>query len=1331
MYQLPVRDNVKAQSDGGRLRTHAHSLDLDDLNERLHTLGLDGQPQDSSGTAHPPELYRQLSLDRSFGASHLPSRDSLAVAEPAANLKPPAGHPWITGQEAPVQTKQDHTDIDPGDSISMYRPSRAPSRTVGSRRGGTNVDPGENAHSASLFDEAAPHDGASFWSGDEITHRTPATGVAAWEDEMTPAPTSVWTRNDLGYDMYDHRDRMTRQESQRDNQRMNSIQQQLNETRDLATTATKLEMAEKQLRELQAKLIAEQVARTQIEREADLRDEEMKNYQTEWASAVRALRRARDEGKKSDEEKRRILRCFEEARDKLWKYHEALRVREARAQGREEGRAEAWQEAERWMGGSPPIPGIEPLQSVPEAVLRQTPMLQPLSPGPLRSPKDQHLERGSQSPPAQQWVQQGQQVGVQPSMAQVMEFITHNLAAFPAQQQQPSIPQHTPTAQKAFSQTGPSQANQQAHHGAVPMQAESLPYVDQRPAPLASAMPSMLSHQHQQSFAPPTNIDQHLSHPVGAHLPSHHPATNAPGSPYIGSFPHDMKSSVGGAAIKMPQAGPPVAAHSPSRTVAAQTVPFRPMPLPSHGPQTGVSSIPHIPRPRSLTPPAQIGQSYLDRVDHDPALKRMMIGARDKTLHSSAVLPTESSRPPSRVKASQGDESRGEHAEGVKQTDKPLPNPFSTGTRGLTRARTQYAPSPQSSAINQRNMTRRLSLSDGLNHSHAKRNAQIPDGDRYPAFPMGGNTGLRPGRGHSRQTSLGSIDPAAVDLPESRDASAYRTSGRGPAARSSYSAARSRMAGALRNDTDMDEELSGIDEAQEVDSYSQNLPLEQQGHHGQMQEHPGHQPLDSRSFSRGMPRPPPSMPSMRQRIRPVMPQPLGAATPQGPGKPFSEPRAGDCGSMNHDRGHRPHRSLSALFHRRDPVALQNQEMPPPRSTYHAPKTHEMFVPPQLAPMAVSGGVEGVAGPRHSALGLSGLDSDDSGDDVRGGRMKAPTSTRSKSDHPGSTYDGPSPVMTMHPGEKQPLVQGVPRVGRQRINLDTPPQPSTTRQMIIVTERSGTPDAHRVPLPPPRSVAPTAYSAVQSSEGEVPSYMEPARSAGIGHTARQAQAIPLPQSRAGGTTYSSVALGHAAQASADLRKGSKTQTATEADQAGKGQGESATHTNKARDVPLPPSRSMAPTAYTASPSPKKESGAGRVSANEAAALPSMFNADTAKDVPLPRGDGTNYDRKTTVAADSDVNDPFGDLHSPQSAANVTEPHAIMHNALCKAMTHGNRKQPTGAGRIDPRQIPLPTSQVPTVWGRASTYAASVAPIEEVTESESGRDSMRRRKGGGVV
>lgn len=115
-------------------------------------------------------------------------------------------------------------------------------------------------------------------------------------------------------DMYTMRDRLLRQQASREELAAAALRQQLDETSQLAATVAKLEVAEDQLRTLQATLIAERVARTQIEREVELRSDDMSGCRNELASAVRALRRSREEGRRTDEEKRRLARCFEETK---------------------------------------------------------------------------------------------------------------------------------------------------------------------------------------------------------------------------------------------------------------------------------------------------------------------------------------------------------------------------------------------------------------------------------------------------------------------------------------------------------------------------------------------------------------------------------------------------------------------------------------------------------------------------------------------------------------------------------------------------------------------------------------------------------------------------------------------------------------------------------------------------------------------------------------------------------------------------------------------------------------------------------------------------------
>jgi hypothetical protein len=115
--------------------------------------------------------------------------------------------------------------------------------------------------------------------------------------------------------MYGLRDRLLQVQAQQDAEANASVNQHMTEASRLAAALAKLENAEDQLRNLQATLIAERVARTQVERDASSSTDSMRECRNELASAVRALRRARDEGKRTEEERRRLARCFEETKN--------------------------------------------------------------------------------------------------------------------------------------------------------------------------------------------------------------------------------------------------------------------------------------------------------------------------------------------------------------------------------------------------------------------------------------------------------------------------------------------------------------------------------------------------------------------------------------------------------------------------------------------------------------------------------------------------------------------------------------------------------------------------------------------------------------------------------------------------------------------------------------------------------------------------------------------------------------------------------------------------------------------------------------------------------
>ena len=110
------------------------------------------------------------------------------------------------------------------------------------------------------------------------------------------------------------RDRLLTAQAKQKEAAASSIKHKVNEAATLAITIARLENAQKQLRDTQASLIAERLARTRTEERSKDEVEGMRDCRNELASAIRALRRAREEGKRTDEEKRRLARCFEETK---------------------------------------------------------------------------------------------------------------------------------------------------------------------------------------------------------------------------------------------------------------------------------------------------------------------------------------------------------------------------------------------------------------------------------------------------------------------------------------------------------------------------------------------------------------------------------------------------------------------------------------------------------------------------------------------------------------------------------------------------------------------------------------------------------------------------------------------------------------------------------------------------------------------------------------------------------------------------------------------------------------------------------------------------------
>lgn len=186
-----------------------------------------------------------------------------------------------------------------------------------------------------------------------------------------------------------------------------------------------------------------------------------------------------------------------------------------------------------------------------------------------------------------------------------------------------------------------------------------------------------------------------------------------------------------------------------------QSQPHQPTSTPSQGKRL-YGNIPNAQTDRSsydnalMTDPVlnlPTADSYLERVDHDPGLKKMMAATRSKTVHISQV-PTavttelENGRRPPTATKSQFDDNRS-------NVDKPLP-PLKLDIPGVTRSHTVRA-APTDSISNSRR-PKRMSLSEDLhNYDYRLRPMnQIPDGDRYPIFPLPGQT---------RQNGLRTVEP--------------------------------------------------------------------------------------------------------------------------------------------------------------------------------------------------------------------------------------------------------------------------------------------------------------------------------------------------------------------------------------------------------------------------------------------------------------------------------------------------------------------------------------------------------------------------------------------
>lgn len=347
------------------------------------------------------------------------------------------------------------------------------------------------------------------------------------------------------------------------------------------------------------------------------------------------------------------------------------------------------------MGDSPPIP-VDPVQSVPEAVLHQTPRpgyQQPGLPPPGQNDQNQGQTQGGAFAP------QG------PNVAGMSD-------GYPSQPQQPQFSNPSnryPTPPQLLPQAGRQDSNN-------PNGQQSM---SQQPYPPSNRpqMPGQYLQEQGQGpyMAPAVNHSIHPQVPQPSQLAQHQqmagmqPNHQQPmGGPY--QTPHTQLSN---SQPMMP--GSREQQHFSSGNGNRQPDEFRgnlqhskSQAAPSRNQSSGRQGDHR--RAASLTVPARADttDSYLDRVENDPKLRSMLSGAPTRTIHTGVPLTGSSV---------------------MSGTDKPLPNPQGKSKRSASH---------------------RQSLLEGLHGQHAT--AHINSGDRYPNFPVNG-------KGHSRQPSFDSAEP--------------------------------------------------------------------------------------------------------------------------------------------------------------------------------------------------------------------------------------------------------------------------------------------------------------------------------------------------------------------------------------------------------------------------------------------------------------------------------------------------------------------------------------------------------------------------------------------
>ncbi len=161
-----------------RTLTFIHSLKA--LNQRLQTLGLQHPSYDD--------------LNRALAGSQFPPSPPSKTPKSAHSQR--LGSSFQSPDRPKIHYPATNTELRPDDSISMYPPfpGTGPASSYrSSRRGGTNVDPGDRGEV-----EYGPEDRfeEDWVSQAGVTMGSPRSGLDS-QEQMTLAPTSAWTTGTL------------------------------------------------------------------------------------------------------------------------------------------------------------------------------------------------------------------------------------------------------------------------------------------------------------------------------------------------------------------------------------------------------------------------------------------------------------------------------------------------------------------------------------------------------------------------------------------------------------------------------------------------------------------------------------------------------------------------------------------------------------------------------------------------------------------------------------------------------------------------------------------------------------------------------------------------------------------------------------------------------------------------------------------------------------------------------------------------------------------------------------------------------------------------------